>query len=472
MINADDIWAIADGLAGPFVALSDRLWETPELSFHEFASSDEHASMLAAQGFRVTRGIAGLPTAVMGEAGEGGPVIAFLGEFDALPGLSQEAGIAEPKPVPGTDAGHGCGHNLLGASALLAATALKDWLAANGLPGRVRYYGCPAEEGGGGKVFMVRDGAFAGVDAAITWHPSATSRVDPAMAMANTRIVFDFTGRAAHAAVAPHLGRSALDAVELMNVGVNYMREHIPPDTRIHYAILDTGGSAANVVQARASVVYAVRAQDLPTMRTLVERVGKVAEGAALMTETSVSARITAAYSNMLSNTPLREAGHQALSRLGPVPFDDADRVFAAEIQATLSKEHIAADFLQIGREVVDGLALFEEIVPLDAPVARRMSSTDVADVSWVTPTVELRVATHALGTPPHTWQMTAQGKAGAAHKGMVHAAKAMAATGADLLRDAALLARVREDHARRIARTPYVSPMPADVAPPIVSRP
>src|SRR5690606_37992649 len=182
---------------------------------------------------------------------------------------SQQANIAQPQPVPGSGDGHGCGHNLLGSAALLAATALKDWLAATGTPGRVRYYGCPAEEGGAGKVFMTRAGAFDGVDAALTWHPATTTRVDPAQSLANVRMVFEFTGRAAHAAVAPHLGRSALDAVELMNVGANYMREHMPSDARIHYALLDAGGAAPNVVQAYAKVIYAIRARDLPGLNAL-----------------------------------------------------------------------------------------------------------------------------------------------------------------------------------------------------------
>ena len=199
--------------------------------------------MLEREGFRVTPAPAGIPTAVMGEAGEGGPVIAILGEFDALPGLSQESGVAEPRPLPGDGMGHGCGHNLLGAGALLAATAVKDWLAANGRQGRVRYYGCPAEEGGAAKAFMVRAGAFADVDIAITWHSMPFAGVNDALALANTRIDFTFSGRASHAAAAPHLGRSALDAVELLNVGVNYMREHMPADARIHYACWTRAGS-------------------------------------------------------------------------------------------------------------------------------------------------------------------------------------------------------------------------------------
>src|SRR5262249_2419011 len=220
-------------------------------------------------------------------------------------GLSQESGALEPRPLESGGNGHGCGHNLLGAGAMLAAVAVKDWLASKGVKGRVRYYGCPAEEGGAAKTFMVRDGAFDDVDIAISWHPSSFCEVTPPISLANSRVDFTFTGRASHAAAAPHLGRSALDAVELMNVGVNYMREHMPSDARIHYALLDGGGIAPNVVQARAKVRYSIRAMDAAGMRALVERVRKIAEGAALMTETRMEMEIISAVSNLLGNTPL-----------------------------------------------------------------------------------------------------------------------------------------------------------------------
>src|ERR1700728_3121485 len=216
MRNTEEIWRLVDIHQDDFIALSDRVWEMPELCYTEFRSCAEHTSMLEAKGFRVTRDVAGIPTAVMGESGEGGPVIAILGEYDALPGLSQEAGVAEPKPLPGPGFGHGCGHNLLGSASMLAAAAVKDWLAANGVKGRVRYYGCPAEEGGAAKGFMARAGAFSDVDVAISWHPAAFSGVNEAISLANTRIDFTFHGRASHAAAAPHVGRSALDPVELM----------------------------------------------------------------------------------------------------------------------------------------------------------------------------------------------------------------------------------------------------------------
>src|ERR1700722_17634805 len=303
MDNRSDIWRGIDAIKARFIALSDRVWATPEVCYTEARSSAEHLAELRHHGFRITENVAGIPTALMGEWGEGGPVIAFLGEYDALPGLSQEAGVPESRPVEAGGHGHGCGHNLLGSAALLAATAVKDWLAAHQVPGRVRYYGCPAEEGGAAKAFMVRSGAFDDADIALTWHPSSFWEVVVTPSLANTRADFIFTGRTSHAAASPHLGRSALDAVELMNVGVNYMREHMPSDARIHYAMLDGGGVAPNVVQARAKVRYAIRARELPELWPLIERVKKVAQGAALMTETSVEARGISAVSNVLPNT-------------------------------------------------------------------------------------------------------------------------------------------------------------------------
>jgi aminobenzoyl-glutamate utilization protein B len=467
MQNTEEIWRLVDAKQEPFTQLSDRVWGMPELCYGEFRSCAEHTAMLEQQGFRVTKDVAGIPTAVMGEAGEDGPVIAILGEYDALPGLSQEAGIAEPRPIPGNGYGHGCGHNLLGSASLLAATAVKDYLAAQGIKGRVRYYGCPAEEGGAAKGFMARAGVFSDVDVAITWHPSAFSGVYEPLSLANTRIDFSFSGRASHAAAAPHLGRSALDAVELMNVGVNYMREHMPSDARVHYALLDAGGIAPNVVQAFAKVRYLIRARSLPELNRLIGRVRKIADGAALMTETTVQSQVVSAVSNLMGNAPLEKAMHDNLQRLGPPPFDETDRAFARKIQATLTEEDIESSFRRAGMPMKD-VPLCDEVVPPDAQSAPMMGSTDVGDVSWVVPTVQARGATYAIGTPGHSWQLTAQGKMPAAHKGMVHVAKVMAGTAVDVLQDEVLLARAKADHQARVVRTPYVCPLPDDIEPPI----
>ena len=469
MQNGEDIWRLVEAKREEFAELSDRVWGTPELNYAEQRSAAAHAGMLERQGFRITKGVAGIPTAVMGEAGEGGPVIAILGEYDALPGLSQEAGLAEPRPVEGQEGkGHGCGHNLLGSAALLAAAAVKDWLAENGIRGRVRYYGCPAEEGGSAKGFMVREGAFDDVDIAICWHPAPFSGVTKPVSLACMEMDFTFTGRSSHAAAAPELGRSALDAVELMNVGVNYMREHMPDGARVHYALQDAGGIAPNVVQGRARVRYLVRGKTLPEMQALVARVKKIAEGAALMTETTVSHQVLSADANLVGNTPLEQAMNANYDRLGPPRFDEADKAFAREIQKTLTAEEIDATYRRAGIPPIPGEALCERIVPLDAPEPKSFGSTDVGTVSWVVPTVQARGATYAVGTPGHSWQLTAQGKTPAAHKGLEHVAKVMAGTALDALRDPGLIEKAKADHRARLAETPFVNPIPDDVQPPL----
>ncbi len=469
MRNVEKIWTEVDRKAPDYIALADRVWGMPELAYGEHRSAAEHLAMLREEGFRITENVADIPTALIGEAGEGGPVIAILGEYDALPGLSQEAGIAEPRPVEGQNGvGHGCGHNLLGSAALLAAAAVKDWLAAHNLPGRVRYYGCPAEEGGAAKGFMVRDGAFDDVDIAISWHPASFSGVNEPVSLANTRIDFTFTGRSSHAAAAPHLGRSALDAVELMSVGVNYMREHMPSTSRVHYAYIDAGGIAPNVVQGRAKVRYLIRSADLAGLTQLVERVRKIADGAALMTETTVSTKVISAVSNLLGNAPLEQAMHDNFERLGPPEFDNSDRAYAEQIRATLRPEDIAAAFDRAGVPLRPDLPLCDFIVPLEAKGKGGNGSTDVGDVSWAVPTVQARGATCAVGTPFHSWQLTAQGKSPAAHKGLVHVAKVMAGTAVDALQNPALIERAKAEHAAKMARTPYVCPLPPDVKPAI----
>lgn len=466
MQNSDRIWQLVEAHQDDLIGLSDRVWEMPELNFQEVRSAAEHTAMLREKGFRVTEGVCGIPTAMMGEAGEGGPVIAIIGEFDALPGLSNEAGVAEHRPLAPGAAGHGCGHNLLGAGAMLAAAAVKDWLAEQGIAGRVRYYGCPAEEGGAAKTFMVRDGAFDDVDVAICWHPVPFARVNEPYSLAILQVDYAFTGRASHAAASPELGRSALDAVELMNVGVNYLREHVPSDSRIHYATLDAGGIAPNVVQAHALSRYIIRAAELSDLKKLAARVDNIARGAALMTETTLEIRVVSGMSNLVGNGPLERAMQGCFERLGPPPFDSADRAFAEAIRATVREDDIVSAHRRFGVPVSDA-PLADCVIPLEAVGSRMVGSTDVGDVSWKVPTVQARGATHAIGTPGHSWQLTAQGKSPLAHKGMVHAAKAMAGTAVEVLSDPALLAAAQAAHAARLARTPYELPLPAGLAPP-----
>lgn len=449
-------------------ALADRIWSLAELRYAETASARLHMDALAGSGFRITRDVAGIPTAFMAEWGDEGPVIAFLGEYDALSGLNQQSGALVCTPSvdsPGL-AGHGCGHHLLGASAHFAAIALQAHLQASGQQARVRYYGCPAEEGGSGKTFMARAGVFDDVDAALTWHPASFTGVFSQSTLANIQAKFIFHGKASHAAHSPHLGRSALDAVELMNVGVNYLREHMPPDARVHYAVTDSGGMSPNVVQARAEVLYLVRAARNHEAAELYERVQNVARGAALMTGCRVEILFDKACSNLLQNTTLNKVLHARLLAEGALAVDAGAQSKAADFQATLSADEIDA----VSRPLASVLrgkvpAVFEGVAPYD-PDANDIlfGSTDVADVSWITPTAQAWVACYAFGTPMHSWQMVSQGQSALAHAGMVRAARVLATTAIELVRRPGLIAQAKAELLQRRQGKPYECPIPADV--------
>lgn len=466
--------AAIEAMAPDFSTISDSIWDFAELKFEERQSSSLLTGALENNGFAVQRGVAGMETAFVAEAGSGKPIIAFLGEFDALAGMSQVAGLAEAKPATAGATGHGCGHNLLGVGSLMAAVALARHLKAQGLPGTVRYYGCPGEEGGSGKTFMVRAGLFDDVDAALTWHPAPFNGVRSTNNLAVLEYFYRFKGTAAHAANAAHLGRSALDAVELMNVGVNFLREHMPPDCRVHYAITDAGGKAANVVQARAEVLYLIRAPEMAQALALAARVEKVARGAAMMTETEVEIVFDTASSNLLPNITLETAMHETMTALGPIAFDEADIAFAHAIQQTFTQEAIESSIrlYRIAGDVfsnkkIDGSTpLHLGLRAFEGQSHFRAGSTDVGDVSRVTPTAQCWTPAWAIGTNPHTWQVVAQGRSPAAHKAMAHAAKTLAATGFTLLTEPDLLAAVTAEWREKTSGKPYVSPIPAEVMP------
>ncbi len=476
-MNRDAVMSIAaavEAMKPDFTTLSDNIWDFAELKFEERQSAGVLAAALEENGFDVRRGVAGMETAFIGEFGSGKPVIAFLGEFDALAGMSQLADVAQVQPREAGATGHGCGHNLLGVGSLMAAIALARHLKANNLPGTVRYYGCPGEEGGSGKTFMVRAGLFDDVDAALTWHPAPFNGVRSTNNLAVLEYFYRFKGVAAHASNAAHLGRSALDAVELMNVGVNFLREHMPQDCRVHYAITDTGGKAANVVQAKAEVLYLIRAPEMRQALDLAARVDKVARGAAMMTETEVEIVFDTASTNLLPNITLETAMHENMVALGPVAFDEADIAFAKRIQDTFTDEAIKSSIrlYQIKGDVfsnrkIDGSTpLHLGLRDFEGQSHFRAGSTDVGDVSWVTPTAQCWTPAWAIGTNPHTWQVVAQGKSPAAHKAMAHAAKAMASTGLALMTSPELLANARKEWQEKTEGSNYVCPIPADVMP------
>ena len=449
-------------------ALADKIWSLAELRYAETASAQLHVDALAGSGFRISRNVAGIPTAFMAEWGDTGPVIAFLGEYDALSGLNQQSGALVCTPSvdsPGM-AGHGCGHHLLGTSAHFAAIALQAHLQATGGRARVRYYGCPAEEGGSGKTFMARAGLFDDVDTALTWHPGSFTGVLSQSTLAHIQAKFIFHGKASHAAHSPHQGRSALDAGELMNVGANYLREHMPPDARVHYAVTDSGGMSPNVVQARAEVLYLIRAARNHEAAELYERVQNVARGAALMTDCQVEIVFDKACSNLLQNTTLNQVLYAKLLAEGELRVDAGEQGKAVDFQATLNKNDIDA----VSRPLASVLrgkvpAVFDGVAPYDPAVDDILfGSTDVADVSWITPTVQAWVACYAFGTPMHSWQMVSQGQSGLAHAGMVRAARVLAATAIELVSQPELIGKAKAELLERRQGKPYECPIPADV--------
>ncbi len=466
--NKHVIWDFVSKNQKRFQVLADKVWSTPETCYSEQNSMSAHVDELIYHGFSVTKGIANIPTAVVGEYGTDGPIIAFLGEYDALAGLSQKADVFHQDPVKKGENGHGCGHNLLGSASMQAAVALKEWLKDSNLPGVVRYYGCPAEEGGAAKTFMVRDKIFKDVDAAITWHPGCLPGIVKGSSLANCRVDFTFEGRASHAAVSPHLGRSALDAIELMNVGVNYMREHMPDKARIHYALIDGGGISPNVVQAKAKVRYVVRDETTPKMMELLERVKEIAKGAALMTQTKAKTKILAGVSNLLYNETLGNIMQGNLDQLGAPEFSKEEHLYAKKYQDTLTRKDIESAYSHAGIDLVEGQVLAETVVAGDVKPVDMGGSTDVADVSWVVPTVSLWGANYAIGTPFHSWQMTAQGKSSVAIKGMTHAAMVMAATGSDLILNKTILDDAWSEHNKTIEKEGYMLPISLSASPPI----
>ncbi len=447
------------------------MWELAEPGMKEYRSAEYYVKVLTQCGFSVEQGVSGIPTAFVASWGQGKPVIGFLGEYDALPGLSQQAACPEHRELAPGAYGQGCGHNNLGAGAMGAALILRDYLKETGKSGTVRFYGCPGEEYGSGKVFMARDGRFDDLDACLTWHPGDLTQVVGTGSLANISVFFTFRGRTAHAAATPQLGRSALDACELMSVGVNYMREHMPSDARIHYAYKNAGGIAPNVVQDLACVHYFIRSPKIEDAQALYERVQKVARGAAMMTETEVDIQLHEALCDYMPNRTLDAVSQRALEEIGAPDFDAQDVALAGEFRKTFSQEDIdsvakgivemggAADL--VSREDVLHTGVLPYL-PLDKCMG---GSTDVGDASYCAPTTQINVATCALGTPGHSWQMTAQSGSSIADKGTVAAAEAMALAAAEMVEQPQILEAARQELLKKTGGV-YHCPIPAEIGP------
>jgi aminobenzoyl-glutamate utilization protein B len=410
------------------------IWDWAEVGYQETKSSALLQQELTKAGFKVEAGIAGIPTAFVATAGSGGPVIAILAEFDALPGINQDA-VPERSPIAGKNSGHACGHHLFGTASVSAGIAIADWLKRSGTQGTIRVYGTPAEEGGSGKVYMVRAGLFNDVDTVLHWHASDVNFAGVDKALANKSAKFRFRGISAHASGAPEKGRSALDGVEAMNVMANMMREHIPSDARMHY-VITSGGSAPNVVPDFAEVYYYVRHMDAATVESIFDRLVKVAEGAALGTGTTVDHEIIGGTHNLLANEALARMMSAKLNEVGGFAYSPDEQAFAEKIHATLMSPSVE-------------LASHENVQAWEFE-RPGLGSTDVGDVSWTVPTVGLRTATWVPGTPAHSWQATAAGGMSIGFKGMNVASQTLALAGKELFQRPDLIAAAKAEFAGR----------------------
>ena len=468
---------VIDEKADRLAEVSDGVWECAELAFSEYKSVEYIMDTLKEEGFEVKYPVYNVPTAFTGSFGSGKPVIGILGEFDALANLNQKAdSFVREAEKPGAS-GHGCGHNLLGTGSLAAAIAVKEYLQKTGKSGTVIYYGCPGEEGGSGKAFMAREGAFDGLDFAVTWHPSELNAINVDSSLANIQVLYKFTGISAHAAGNPEMGRSALDALELMNVGVNFLREHMIDEARIHYAIKDAGGISPNVVQNYAEVLYLIRAPKSSMVQELFARVNKIAEGMAMATETTVEYEIIKMCANTIPNTVIEKEFKKAFDEI-PMPEYTAEEVeYAKKLSAAAEMGRGRVLTTQIDRmmrsenkeflESKIGAPLHNFIVPYEEEHISKIGkgSTDVGDVSFQCPTSQIGTATWVPDSGGHSWQIVSQGKSSIAHKGTIYAGKVMAAAAIDMLENPELIAAAKAEYDKRMKTEAYV-PIPKSVNP------
>jgi len=474
MMDKQKLYEIIEKKSSLLTDLSDKIWEYAELSMLEYKSVAAYVQILKEEGFDVVENLCNVPTAFSGTFGSGKPVIGILGEYDALSGLSQTPGVAEKLPLEEGGCGQGCGHNLLGAGALGAAIAIKEAIAAGELSGTVIFFGCPGEEGCAGKTFMAREGIFKELDAAITWHPGDTNEIMYGSNAACMQFEFSFTGLAAHAAGDPYNGRSALDAAELMNVGVQFLREHMPEKSSIHYSFSDAGGISPNVVQPTAKLIYMVRSDTVQHAKALLARVQDVARGAALMTGTSVTWRQIDGTASTVSNQVIENILH-ANMEAAPLPqYTDDEIVYAKQLRATYDTSKLPGtrtyDDVKVKKFILEatenGTKPINDFVVIHTPCNPfSPGSTDVGDVSWLTPTAQFNAVTWPSGSPGHSWQNVSCGKTSIAHKGLLYAAKVLAGAAADLMENAEFLKEAREEFEIAAAEG-YDCPISADLLP------
>lgn len=457
----------------------DKIWEYAEIRFDTRQSSDILCKILEDEGFKLKRGLAHMENAFTATYGSGKPVIGILAEFDALGNMSQAANTTQKQPLSEEKAGHGCGHNVLGTGSIAGAIGIKSYMEETGLSGTIKVFGCPAEESGYGKAFMAREGIFNNTDACLTWHPGDCTMVWDSNTLAVAQLYFHFEGIPAHAAAMPELGRSALDAAELMNVGVNFLREHIVDSARIHYAFTDAGGTSANVVQPTASLYYFVRAQKNDQVLELCKRVEKIAEGAAMMTGTKLHVEWDSACSGYIPNNTLNNILYKNMLLFTPIQLDEKNLTYEKALCDTRSEQMKGAHRSRLSR-------MFPELSPkeieaiFNEPIITRpfpfmestgipspgMGSTDVGDVSWIAPTGQILLACEPQGVPPHSWQWVANGTSEAVHQGLLAAGKILAASAYDLLTNPNYLRLAKEEHTKDLDGKHYRSIIPEHVHP------
>jgi len=436
-----------------FADCAHKIWQWAELGYQEKQSSGLLQNVLKEEGFQIQTGVADLPTAFMASYGQGEPIIAILAEFDALPGLSQ-APVPIKQKQEGSTSGHACGHHLFGAGSVAAAIATKKWMEKTETKGTIRLYGTPAEEGGGGKVYMVRAGAFDNVDVVLHWHPASMNSADAGSSLAVKSAKFRFYGNAAHAAGAPWVGRSALDGVEAMNYMANLMREHVEPDTRIHY-VITKGGDAPNIVPAFAEVYYYVRHPDVAEVKTIFDRLVAMAEGAAKGTGTTMDYEVIMGLYNVLPNETLGRMMHANLEKVGGVSYTSEERAFAVEMMKTYASKGLTPESA-------------EQVLPFHVRERGGYASTDVGDISWVVPTTDMASATWVPGTDAHSWQAVAAGGMSIGHKGMMVAAKTIALTAVDILKKPSVTQAAEKELNRRRGDSFIYESLVGDRKPPI----
>jgi aminobenzoyl-glutamate utilization protein B len=451
LFAADDVLSRVAAHAEHWGEISRQIWQTPELGYHETKSAALLQQELRASGFTVQSGVAGMPTAFTATFGSGKPVIGIMGEFDALPGMSQKV---EPTvdPVLAGAPGHACGHNLLGSASALAAVAVKEEMQARGFKGTIRYYGTPAEEGGGGKIFMIHAGLFKDVDAVLAWHPGDSNRVNLGSLLANNGGKFKFYGVASHAAAAPERGRSALDGAMIMLNSIEFLREHVPQETRIHY-IITNGGAAANIVPAFAEVSLIARNPDAQVLAGIWERVMDCARAGALASGTRMEFEQGTNYSNVLPNDTLADVLSRAMQKAGGYQYTPEETKFAAELQKTLG-----------GPVRSPG----PEKVTTDKSEAVGSASSDAGDVSWVVPTAQFTTATFVPGVGAHTWQAAACAGSSIGRKGMVVAARTLALAAVELFENPAEVKAARDAYEKRLAGRQWTTRIKSDSTPPL----